>query len=161
MEFVDATMLQIEDSPSADAFLECVTEDEEAAFSPAPLYRKSARYRKEHIDYARLRRIKPVPSIDDELRSQLIAHRDGADAASLGTWSNTSFRVAAMASPAAASPAALPGSPPPLGQGASRGRSLRLSREPQRQQGKGNIPPLSSSRSATKGSRSGGSFRKR
>ena len=41
MEFVDATMLQIEDSPSADAFLECVTED--AAFCPSPRHRSTGR----------------------------------------------------------------------------------------------------------------------
>ena len=155
MEFIDSTMLQIEESPSADAFIEVMTEDE-AAFAAAPLYRKSARYRKEHIDYARLKRIRPVSSIDDGLRGMLIALRDGAEIASLGTWTPAARGAAPAA--AAGAPAASPAAPPVSAQSTARSRTLRLSRE-QQQHGKG--APLSSSRGTSKSSRSGGSFRKR
>lgn len=111
MEFVDVTMLQIEETcspagngpPSYVAFIDAVTEDEDATFSPAAQYRRGARYRKEHIDYSRTgRRIKPIAVIDAALQSMLQKLVEGADVASLGTWTPP---AATAADPRGATPA--------------------------------------------------------
>ena len=109
MEFIDATALQLEESPSADAFIESYGEHT-AKYAPALAYRKGPRFRSEHIDYNRTNRIKPVNVVDNVLRAMLesLQKHEGL----ISSWVPPASSPAAAASPAPAAVAAGPGSSP-------------------------------------------------